>query len=208
VAYALGALAVVIAVGAWLLLRKRPRKSAAVRAEAGGTLDDAVRIRGEGDLARARAILGALDVAKGGGLRRFLRAVAAFEAGDGASARALGSGTALPGGLSSGLVLLQLAAASGRAADVVGREVQSDLARALGAKTGGDDAALRGAMTALLLSDPELAALVISKELGMPAPPSTPRAAERYASVARGRDLFVRWGPERIAAFLAFWEKP
>jgi hypothetical protein len=208
VAYALGAVAVVIALALWLVLRRRPRRPAAVRAEAGGTLDDAVRLRADGDLPRARAILDALDVAKGGGLRRLLRAVAAFESGDGAAARALGSAGALPGGVGAALVLLQLAAAAGRHEDVVGRDVQADLARALAAKVGGHDAALRAAMASLLLTDPELAAIVLGKELGLPAPPSTPRAAERYASVARGRDLFHRWGPERIAAFLAFWGKP
>lgn len=202
-------IAAVAVIGIWALLRRRPQRSVAARVEkAVGTLDEAVAARAAGDLARARAILDGIDVARGGGMRRLMRAVAMFESGDAAGARALGAGAALPGGVAMALARMQLAAAKGRVDEVAGTEAIADLARALAARAAKDETGLRRAMAALLFSDPELAALVVSKELGMDAPPSTPRAAERYASIARGRDLFATWGTDGIAAFLAFWETP
>src|SRR5262245_13857548 len=179
-------LAVALAAVVWWVARRRPRKAEAVRREqTAGTLDDAVRLRATGDLAGARAILESIDVARGGGLRRFLRAVAAYESGDLEGARALGTRSALPGGVPLVVARLQLAAAKGRSDEVAGDDALAHFARALAARRAGDDAPLRRAATSLMLCDAELSALLLSKELGLEAPPSTPRAAERFASVAR-----------------------
>lgn len=170
----------------------------------GASLEDALELRGSGDLAGARAVLREID--RGKGLRTVLRAAAALEAGDEAELAPLLPCLALAE--PAWLLPLQVAAALEKG-DL--RQEQLDLAEARKAPAWAlswagamseDDADRRRSMVDLLFADPALARTVAARDWKVQGAADDKRAVERYATLSHGRDLIRRFGASAVAGVL------
>lgn len=167
------------------------------------TLEDVLALRDAGDREGMRKLLEQLD--RGRGLRRILRAAAALEAGDEAEL-----GPLLPRVAEearSWKLPLQVSTALSSPRGVKYRERAAELgappwALAWIDTTSSDPATQRRALVELLFADAALAHMVAARDLKLRGVAEDAAAAQRFVSVAHGRDCIARFGADVVADLL------
>jgi hypothetical protein len=165
------------------------------------SLDDALEARERGDKGEMLRLLREMD--RGGGMRAWLHAAAALEAGDeGELAPLLGK---LAAETPAWRVPLQLAAVLGdrtRAAALLARAEKAGApkwalawSRALSA----DAVERRHGLVDLLFADPGLARTVAARDLTLSGAEPDAEAAARYSAFAHGRECIRRFGAATVA---------
>ena len=168
------------------------------------TLQDVLALREAGDTAAMRKLLEQLD--KGRGLRVVLRAAAALEAGDEGELRSLlpkvreeARAWKLPLQLSAALKAGERAA---KYREQAARAGAPPWALAWMDTASSDANTQRRGLVELLFADAALAHMVAARDLEIAGVTEDASGAQRFVSVAHGRDCIARFGAEVVADLL------